>query len=166
MHDRSSILSRGRNGGLPDTGATGAFMVYGTVDGIPWNNNNAEHAVKKFVLLRDVIRGTCTEGGIREYLILLHNGLVDSSRPGAMQIRFDGRIRVPGCGHVIALARMTMAVNHHEPHSIPHVRVGAAGLWRRPPPGTRWTSRFPCRSWAGASLVRGQRISQSLSVRF
>jgi Transposase IS66 family/RNase_H superfamily len=40
-------------------------------DGIPWNNNNAEHAVKKFALLRDVIGGTCTEAGIREYLILL-----------------------------------------------------------------------------------------------
>jgi hypothetical protein len=40
-------------------------------DGIPWNNNNAEHAVKKFALLRDVIGGTCTESGIREYLILL-----------------------------------------------------------------------------------------------
>ena len=40
-------------------------------DGIPWNNNNAEHAVKKFALLRQVIGGSCSEASIREYLILL-----------------------------------------------------------------------------------------------
>jgi len=40
-------------------------------DGVPWNNNNAEHAIKRFALLRDVIGGTCTEAGIEEYLILL-----------------------------------------------------------------------------------------------
>ena len=39
---------------------------------MPWNNNNAEHAVKKlFARLRDVIDGTTTERGIRDYLILL-----------------------------------------------------------------------------------------------
>lgn len=40
-------------------------------DGIPWNNNNAEHAIKAFAKLRDVIEGSSTEKGIREYLILL-----------------------------------------------------------------------------------------------
>lgn len=40
-------------------------------DGVPWNNNNAEHAVKAFALLRNVIGGVGTERGIREYLILL-----------------------------------------------------------------------------------------------
>ena len=40
-------------------------------DGVPWNNNNAEHAVKKFALLRHVIGGSCSEASIREYLILL-----------------------------------------------------------------------------------------------
>jgi len=40
-------------------------------DGIPWNNNNAEHAVKAFATLRKVIGGSSTEKGIREYLILL-----------------------------------------------------------------------------------------------
>jgi predicted RecB family nuclease len=44
------------------------FLDY---DGIPWNNNNAEHAVKKFVFLRHVIGGSSTEAGMREYLILL-----------------------------------------------------------------------------------------------
>ena len=33
-------------------------------DGVPWNNNNAEHAIKRFVFLRNVIGGSCTEAGI------------------------------------------------------------------------------------------------------
>jgi predicted RecB family nuclease len=44
------------------------FLDY---DGIPWSNNNAEHAIKAFARLRDVIGGSSTEKGIREYLILL-----------------------------------------------------------------------------------------------
>jgi len=44
------------------------FLDY---DNIPWNNNNAEHAVKAFVYLRRDIRGNSTESGIRDYLILL-----------------------------------------------------------------------------------------------
>ena len=40
-------------------------------DGVPWNNNNAEHAIKQFVQLRRVIGGSSTEKGIREYLKLL-----------------------------------------------------------------------------------------------
>jgi len=40
-------------------------------DGVPWNNNNAEHAVKAFARLRDVIAGSSTETGLEEYLILL-----------------------------------------------------------------------------------------------
>jgi Transposase IS66 family len=44
------------------------FLSY---DGVPWNNNNAEHAVKAFATLRKVIGGSSTAKGIREYLILL-----------------------------------------------------------------------------------------------
>jgi len=40
-------------------------------DGVPWNNNNAEHAIKAFARLRDVMEGSSTENGIRQYLILL-----------------------------------------------------------------------------------------------
>lgn len=40
-------------------------------DGVPWNNNNAEHAIKAFARLRDVISGTSTKKGIDEYLTLL-----------------------------------------------------------------------------------------------
>lgn len=44
------------------------FLDY---DGIPWNNNNAEHAIKAFAVLRKNIDGMSTEKGIREYLVLL-----------------------------------------------------------------------------------------------
>jgi len=40
-------------------------------DGIPWNNNHAEHAIKAFVRLRNVIGGSSTPKGLREYLVLL-----------------------------------------------------------------------------------------------
>ena len=40
-------------------------------DGVPWNNNNAENAVKRFVFLRRLIGGSSTESGLKEYLILL-----------------------------------------------------------------------------------------------
>ncbi|MGP8237088.1 MAG: IS66 family transposase, partial [Limisphaerales bacterium] len=39
-------------------------------DGVPWNNNNAEHAVKAFARLRRAIEGLSTPKGIEEYLIL------------------------------------------------------------------------------------------------
>lgn len=44
------------------------FLVH---DGVPWNNNNAEHAVKAFAMLRHVIAGVTSEKGIRDYLVLL-----------------------------------------------------------------------------------------------
>ncbi len=44
------------------------FLDY---DDVPWNNNNAEHAIKAFSMLRHVIEGVTTEKGIHEYLVLL-----------------------------------------------------------------------------------------------
>ena len=38
---------------------------------VPWNNNNAEHAVKAFATVRRVIEGPTTEKGLREFLVLL-----------------------------------------------------------------------------------------------
>jgi hypothetical protein len=38
---------------------------------VPWNNNNAEHAVTSFALYRDVADGTFTEDGLKDYLVLL-----------------------------------------------------------------------------------------------
>jgi predicted RecB family nuclease len=44
------------------------FLNY---DGVPWNNNNAEHAVKAFARVRNVVGGSSTEKGLEEYLTLL-----------------------------------------------------------------------------------------------
>jgi hypothetical protein len=44
------------------------FLDY---DGVPWNNNNAEHAIKAYAALRNVMQGTSTRAGTEEYLILL-----------------------------------------------------------------------------------------------
>jgi predicted RecB family nuclease len=40
-------------------------------DGVPWNNNNAEHAIKALADLRSVIGGTSSVKGIQAYLVLL-----------------------------------------------------------------------------------------------
>jgi predicted RecB family nuclease len=40
-------------------------------DGVTWNNNNAEHAIRAFARLRKIIRGMTNERGIRVSLILL-----------------------------------------------------------------------------------------------
>ncbi|MBU1208633.1 MAG: TM0106 family RecB-like putative nuclease [Proteobacteria bacterium] len=44
------------------------FLKY---DGVPWNNNNAEHAIKAFAMLRHLIKGVTSEKGLRDYLVML-----------------------------------------------------------------------------------------------
>jgi hypothetical protein len=44
------------------------LFTFLSFDGVPWNNNNAEHAVKPFALLRQIIGGLTTEKGLRDYL--------------------------------------------------------------------------------------------------
>ena len=67
------------------------FLDY---DGVPWNNNNAEHAVRAFTRLRNVIN-TSTPKGTREYTTLLSiqqtlryrgKGFLEFMRSGAMEI--------------------------------------------------------------------------------
>lgn len=40
-------------------------------DGVPWNNNNAEHAIKPFAKYRRLTNGRVTEPGLKSYLVLL-----------------------------------------------------------------------------------------------
>jgi predicted RecB family nuclease len=40
-------------------------------DGVPWNNNNAEHAVKHFAKYRMISNGRMTASGLQSYLVLL-----------------------------------------------------------------------------------------------
>jgi hypothetical protein len=47
------------------------LFTFLSFDGVPWNNNNAEHAIKAFAALRQIIDGITTEKGLRDYLVLL-----------------------------------------------------------------------------------------------
>jgi hypothetical protein len=40
-------------------------------DDVPWNNNNAEHAVKRFAKYRALVDGRYREEGLNQYLLLL-----------------------------------------------------------------------------------------------
>jgi len=40
-------------------------------DGVPWNNNNAEYAIKQFARYREISGGVMTESGLNDYLVLL-----------------------------------------------------------------------------------------------
>lgn len=44
------------------------FLDY---DGVPWNNNNGEHAIKPFAKYRRLVNGRITEQGLSDYLVLL-----------------------------------------------------------------------------------------------
>ena len=47
------------------------LRMFNDHDGVPWNNNNAEHAVKQFAYYREVADGAFSEHGLNEYLVLL-----------------------------------------------------------------------------------------------
>jgi predicted RecB family nuclease len=40
-------------------------------DGVPWNNNNAEHAVHRFAYYREIADGLFSPAGLNDYLVLL-----------------------------------------------------------------------------------------------
>ena len=40
-------------------------------DGVPWNNTNAEHAIKRFAKFRTHADGRFTERSLKEYLVLV-----------------------------------------------------------------------------------------------
>jgi hypothetical protein len=47
--------------------SAGTFLEH---DGVPWNNNNAEHAIRRFVKHRRDTDGRYSEKPLKEYLIL------------------------------------------------------------------------------------------------
>jgi hypothetical protein len=49
----------------------GKLFTFLDYDAVPWNNNNAEHAIKAFAKLRRAIVGLSTPKGMEEYLVLL-----------------------------------------------------------------------------------------------
>jgi hypothetical protein len=67
---RSDVARHYRQRLLKKRSTLFTFLDY---DGVPWNNNNAENAVKRFVTRRRGMAGTATlaEKGLKEYLVLL-----------------------------------------------------------------------------------------------
>ena len=49
----------------------GKLFTFLDHDGVPWNNNNAEHAIKAFAYYREVSDGQMSEEGLSDYLVLL-----------------------------------------------------------------------------------------------
>lgn len=47
------------------------LFTFAKYDGVPWNNNNAENAIKRFAKYREDTAGTLKEAGLNDYLILL-----------------------------------------------------------------------------------------------
>ena len=83
-------------------------------DGVPWNNNNAEHAIKAFAFLRRDLEGLSTEKGIKEYLILLSvcetckfKGIkfLDFLRSGEKDVHAFAEVR---CGRMAGLRSKTL----------------------------------------------------------
>ena len=48
----------------------GRMFTFLDHDGVPWNNNNAEHAIKRFAKYRRHADGLFTERKLKDYLIL------------------------------------------------------------------------------------------------
>jgi hypothetical protein len=64
----SEVAERYRKRFLKYRGELFAFLEY---DNVPWNNNNAEHAIKQFARYRVISEGLMTERGLSDYLVLL-----------------------------------------------------------------------------------------------
>ncbi len=69
------------------------FLNY---DGVPWNNNNAEHAVRAFTRVRNVILNS-TPKGHREYATLLTIQQTLRCRgKGFLEFMRSGRVDIDG----------------------------------------------------------------------
>jgi predicted RecB family nuclease len=49
----------------------GTLFTFLEHDGVPWNNSNAEHAIRRFALYREVTVSLLNEAGLTQYLLLL-----------------------------------------------------------------------------------------------
>ena len=65
---QSSISKKLKNRFIKNQSKLFTFLNY---DGIPWNNNNVEHAIKDFAEYRKYTDGMYSEVGLQNYLILL-----------------------------------------------------------------------------------------------
>ena len=55
-------------------------------ESVPWNNNNAEYAIKQFVYYREHTDGFMSENGLRDYLVLQETSNVQVPRDQFFEI--------------------------------------------------------------------------------
>ena len=65
---RSELAEGYQNRLLKNEGRLFTFLEH---DGVPWNNNPGEHAVKAFALYREVSDGLMSKEGLSDFLVLL-----------------------------------------------------------------------------------------------
>jgi len=101
------------------------MFTFLSFDDVPWNNNNAEHAVKAFATLRRVIDGTTSDRGLRDYLALLsicetckyqNVDFLDFLRSGSKSIDdFVNHQRAePALGRALEVAREEVGTDDHD----------------------------------------------------
>ena len=82
-------------------------------DGVPWNNNNAENAIKQFAYYREQTNGMLRETGLRDYLVLLeHLSNLSLQRCQAFYISFSQSHETSICS-----ARESTGSGHRPPLS-------------------------------------------------
>jgi hypothetical protein len=119
------------------------FLAY---DGVPWNNNNAEHAIKQFAHDRILADGKMTEAGLHNYLVLLSvyqtcvykgmsffrfllSGEHDLDTFGASRQHKSGRAStdfMPG----VPPSEGVMGDKGQHRHGVPRGNVGRGEKWR------------------------------------
>jgi hypothetical protein len=67
--DRTSEVARGYQKRLEKY--RGKLFTFLDHDGVPWNNNNAEHAIKCFAKYRQFADGRFTEASLKDHLVIL-----------------------------------------------------------------------------------------------
>jgi hypothetical protein len=83
-------------------------------DGVPWNNNNAEHAIKQFAYYRRTCEGHITSVGLQEYLVLQH-----SSHLQVQGREFPQVPLVAGTRHRQVLREGRKTLRHNEHRCLP-----------------------------------------------
>jgi hypothetical protein len=64
----SEVAETYRNRFLRHRDTLFTFLEY---DGVPWNNSNAEHAIRRFAYYREATVAMLNEAGLTQYLVLL-----------------------------------------------------------------------------------------------
>lgn len=84
----------------------GKLFTFLDHDGVPWNNNNAEHAIKLFAKYRRNVDGYFTERTLQEYLVLAtvfetceFNNVNILKFLLSKETTLEGLLKMAGCGH-------------------------------------------------------------------